>query len=511
MKINNSKESQNVEWKLTWRDEYLKWICGFANALGGRIIIGKDNSGKVIGLSNADKFIEELPNKIRDKLGLMPQVNLLNKYRKYYIEIIVKTSSVPVSLHGVYYWRSGSTKQELKGQSLTEFLLKKMGLTWDRVIEENATIEDIDESSIEIFKKDARIAGRLPDLNRLSVREVLMKLRLLTRDGLTRAALVLFGKDPGEFYPNLFLKIGRFGLSDVDIRFQEVCEGNLFMMLKDVMEQLEKKFLIKPVRFEGLQRIEELEYPVEALREMLLNSLVHRNYLGSMTQMKVYDNQLTLWNSGVLPDELTIEQLFKTHESIPRNPLIAEVCYKAGYIDSWGRGVEKITEACREFKLPDPRIFERSGGIVVELQKMSVKMSVKVSVKMSVKTQNQIISILAEKPKMTLEELAENIGKSVRTVERITAKLKKEGELRYFGSQKGGHWEVLKNGQTTVETRDAIIATLKDQPGLTLGEVAAIIGKSSRTVERIISKLKKEGKLNYFGPQKGGYWEIYDE
>ncbi len=98
---------------------------------------------------------------------------------------------------------------------------------------------------------------------------------------------MLFGKDPGEFYPNLFVKIGRFGASDVELRFQEVCEGNLIRMLRDVMEQLEKKFLVKPVRFEGIQRIKKLEYPVAALREMLLNALVHRNYLGSMIQMKV--------------------------------------------------------------------------------------------------------------------------------------------------------------------------------------------------------------------------------
>ena len=73
-----------------------------------------------------------------------------------------------------------------------------------------------------------------------------------------------------------------------------------------------------------------------ALREMLLNALVHRNYLGSMTQLKVFDDRLSLWNAGRLPAELMIEKLFQVHESIPRNPLIAEVCYRAGYIDSWG-------------------------------------------------------------------------------------------------------------------------------------------------------------------------------
>ena len=344
----HTKESQNTEWKLSWNDNYLKWVCGFANAEGGRIFLGVDDAGKVVGLKDAAALLEALPNKIRDKLGLMPRIDLQDTKGKAYIEITVEPSSVPISLHGAYYWRSGSVKQELKGAALNDFLLKKMGLTWDRVVEAHATLEDIDAAAIARFKTDAAKAGRLPDLSDLSDEEILKKLRLTTREGLTRAALVLFGKDPGEFYPNLFVKIGRFGDSETDLRFQEVVEGNLLNMLPGIMEQLEMKFLTKPVRFEGLQRIEELEYPVAALREMLLNALVHRNYQGSMTQMKVYDNRLTLWNAGSLPEELSIEQLFQAHESIPRNPLLAEVCYKAGYIDSWGRGVEKISEACSQ-------------------------------------------------------------------------------------------------------------------------------------------------------------------
>ncbi|MGB0372251.1 MAG: ATP-binding protein [Opitutales bacterium] len=444
----NSKESQNTEWKVSWHDDYLKWICGFANAEGGRLFIGKNDSGKIVGLKGAEKLLEDLPNKIRDKLGLMPAIELHEEAGKASIEIIVEPSSVPISLRGAYYWRSGSVKQELTGTALNDFLLKKMGLTWDRVIEPNATLDDIDPVAIEGFKTDATKAGRLPDLSDLSVEEILKKLRLTTRDGITRAALVLFGKDPGEFYPNLFVKIGRFGQSETDLRFQEVVEGSLITMLPEIIEQLEKKFLTKPVRFEGIQRIEELEYPVEALREMLLNALVHRNYLGSMTQMKVYDARLTLWNAGTLPDELSIEQLFQPHESIPRNPLIAEVCYRAGYIDSWGRGVEKIGEACEAARLPAPVFIERSGGVLVELfrtgsEKSEVKNEVKNEVKSKVKTPDLLMQFLKVNPTATLQDAAGELGKSISSMEKVSAQLRKEGKLRYVGPQKGGHWEVI--------------------------------------------------------------------
>ncbi len=440
--LSKGAESQNIEWKQSWHDGYLKWICGFANAQGGRIFIGKDDAGSVSGLTNAKKLLEDLPNKIRDHLGLMPHINLLEEDGKAYLKIIVEPSTVPISLRGSYYWRSGSVTQELKGHSLTEFLLKKMGMTWDRVIEEKATMDDIDDTTIQLFKKEAVTAGRLPDLSGLSTKELLKKLHLLTDDGLTNGAIVLFGKDPGGFYPNLFVKIGRFGLNIVDMRFQEVCEGNLFQLLGDVMEQLEKKFLVKPIRFEGLRRIEELEYPVAALREMLLNALVHRNYMGSMTQLRVMDDRLSLWNAGALPLELTVEKLFRAHRSIPRNPLIAEVCYRVGYIDSWGRGIEKITDACKAAGLPEPFIEENTGGVAVELIKTPVKTPVKTPAKTPVKTPDAILQTLKGDSYLTLAEVADRIGKSVSAVERAAKKLRDQGKLEYIGPQKGGYWEV---------------------------------------------------------------------
>ena len=79
-------ESQNIEWKSNWRDEYLQWICGYANAQGGKLYIGCDDNGKVIGLSNAKKLMEDIPNKIRDAMGIVVGVNLLERI----IKIILK-------------------------------------------------------------------------------------------------------------------------------------------------------------------------------------------------------------------------------------------------------------------------------------------------------------------------------------------------------------------------------------------------------------------------------------
>jgi ATP-dependent DNA helicase RecG len=362
-------EKQNIEWKSSWHNDYLKWICGFSNANGGTIYIGKDDAGKVIGLAGAKLLLGTLPNKIRDNLGIVCDVNLQTENGLDFIEIITKPYSVPVSLRGRYYYRSGSSKLELTGNELNDFLLKKAGKTWDDVIEEGTSIDDIDETSVKKFLQDAAESGRMPDVSGLGTMEILEKLRLQNEGKLKRAAIILFAKDPNKFHPNILVKIGRFTGKDEDLTFQEIEEGNLVRLLTSVTDQLNRKFLTKQIDFKGLQRIEKGEYPVAAIREMLLNALVHRNYMGSPVQMRVYDNKLTIWNEGNLPEGLDYEALKRNHSSRPRNPIIADVCFKAGYIDAWGRGTLKIYKSCQEAGLPEPEIKPLDGGVLVTLFK----------------------------------------------------------------------------------------------------------------------------------------------
>jgi len=347
-------EQQNTEYKQSWHDDYLKWVCGFANANGGIIYVGKDDKNKVVGISEYKKLMDDIPNKIRNSMGITSEVNLHIERGKYFIEIVTQPYSVPISIRGRYYYRSGSTKQEIIGATLNEFLLKKSGKTWDDIIESRATFDDIDEKAVKIFLSDSKNTGRLPENDGLDSSELFEKLRLSKNGKLKKAAIILFGKDPGKFYPSIYVKIGRFGKDDTDIIFQETEEGNLIMLLQAVLNQLNNKFLIRSIGFEGMHRIENGEYPLAAVREMLLNALVHRNYMGAPIQIRVYDNKISIWNEGVLPAGLTLAALKRSHSSRPRNPIIADVAFKGGYIDAWGRGTIKILDTCKEAALPEP-------------------------------------------------------------------------------------------------------------------------------------------------------------
>jgi ATP-dependent DNA helicase RecG len=218
-------EQQNIEWKESWRDEYLKWICGFANASGGRLVIGKNDTGNVVGISDYKKLMDDIPNKIQNQLGIICDVNLYEAENKYFIEIGVKSYDIAISYQGKYYYRSGSTKQELKGNALNEFLLKKSGKTWDAVVEGRATFTDIEPKAIEAFKKGAAKSKRIPFIEgENDLQTILDNLLLLENNMLRRSAILLFGKKPCRFYVNAFVKIGRFGKSDDELLFQEVVE-----------------------------------------------------------------------------------------------------------------------------------------------------------------------------------------------------------------------------------------------------------------------------------------------
>ncbi len=213
-------ENQNIELKSNWRDEWLQWICGFANANGGKLYIGKENSGNVIGIENHERLMEELPNKFRDLLGITAEVNLLQMDGLNYIEIITQPQSVAISYRGKYYQRVGTTNLELNGNRLNEFLLKKSGKIWDDVIEDRATEKDIDEEGIKKFIAIAEKTNRLPDVTGLTNFEILEKLRLTEGEKYKRAAIILFGKDPGKFYPNISVKIGKFGKTADELLYE---------------------------------------------------------------------------------------------------------------------------------------------------------------------------------------------------------------------------------------------------------------------------------------------------
>ncbi len=266
------------------------------------------------------------------------------------------------------------------------------------------------------------------------------KLRLTENGQLKRAALVLFGKEPSKFYPNTFVKIGRFGKDDADIKFQETEEGNIIQLLQAVLNQLNHKFLIRPIEFEGMHRIEKGEYPIAAIREMLLNALVHRNFMGAPIQIRVYDDKINIWNEGTLPAGLTLDALKRSHSSRPRNPIIADVCFKGGYIDAWGRGTIRIIDTCKQAELPEPEMKELDGGFIITLFKDNLTPEQLAKLGLNAR-QVKAVLFVKEKGKITNSEYQILNEISDRTALRDIEELTEKGILIKEGEKKGTYYK----------------------------------------------------------------------
>jgi ATP-dependent DNA helicase RecG len=440
-------ESQIIEYKESWRDEYLKWICGFANAQGGRILIGVNDKKEVVGVENAKRLMEDIPNKVRDVLGIIVDVNLHEKDGLDYIEILVDPYPYPINYKGEYHYRTGSTKQELKGAALDQFLLRKRGMTWDAVPQPNMKVEELDSESIEIFKQQAVRSQRMSkaDLEGNN-RELLEKLHLFEGDYLKRSAALLFHNDPEKFITGAYIKIGFFK-TDADLLYQDEIHGSLFQQVRQTMDLLTTKYLKSMIFYDDLQRIDKLPVPRSALREAVLNSIVHKSY-GSFIpiQISVYDDKLMIWNAATLPAGWTVETLMKKHSSQPYNPEIANAFFRAGEIEAWGRGIERILSACLEADIQMPEWnFDGSGLWVTFLFKNDQKNDQKNVQKELTERQKDILSLLSSNGTLTIEVMSKRLGISEKTIYRELSLLKANGLIERKGSKTKGEWVVKRN------------------------------------------------------------------
>jgi ATP-dependent DNA helicase RecG len=429
-------ESHNTEWKESWRIEYAKSICAFANTVGGILEIGRNDNGQLIGVSNAKKLLEDIPNQIRSATGIIPAVELYEEDGKQYIRITVKPYSFPISCRGKYYIRSGSTTQELSGASLDEFMLRVQGKTWDGVPVPFVKPEDFESDAFKAFRRKAIGSARLTaeDLE-VSDEMLLSNLRLMDGDYITRAGVLLFHQEPEKWIYGAYLKIGFFE-NDADILYQDEIHGPLITMADKAEELVYLKYFKGVISYRGLQRIEDYPVPRVAFREAVLNSLIHRDFsTGNPVHIHIYPDRVLIYNDGRLPDNWTVDSLIASHTSKPHNPLIAGAFFRSGQIEAWGRGIEKMKAACREWGKPELFYRIQSNEVMIGFHTKPLF------------TDNDvwltIIRLMSEQPTISQVAIGREINMSRRGVQNNIDMMKIAGLIERVGSSKSGYWKVL--------------------------------------------------------------------
>ena len=445
-------ESQNIEYKESWRDEYLKWVCGFANAQGGTIYIGIDDAGNVVGVKDVKKLMEDIPNKIQSGLGIVADVNKHTKDGKDYLEIKVGPSSFPISYHGEFHYRSGATKQQLTGIALTEFITKKTGVRWEDVTVDGITVDDLDAESFKIFRREALRSKRMTEAElNISNEELLSKLKLLSNGKLKRSAVLLFYGDPSIVQVGSFVKVGKFANGTVE--YHDDLEGSLISTADKVVDLIYLKYLKARITYEHDRRVETYPFARNAIREAIYNAIAHNCYMyGTPIQIRIEEEQIIISNRCILPEGWTAETLMQPHDSIPYNPDIANVFYRAGYIETWGQGIQKICDECTALGADLPKYEIIGTGLRVYFPALK---SALIDQPKAPKHQNtdkhgalddamvlKIIEILKEKPDISQEALGENMGVTRRVVQKYINVLKEAGRIERVGGKRYGHWKI---------------------------------------------------------------------
>lgn len=458
-------ETNCVEFKRSWRDEWLKWICAFANSDGGVLYIGIDEKKReVVGVEYPQRLLEDVPNKVIASMGIAPKFSIEERDGKSVVVIEVAPASYPVSYHGEFHVRVGATKQLLVGPALTQFLLDKTGRKWDGVPLDGVTVDDLDRESFAIFRRRALETGRMAeaDLN-VPNKLLLEKLKLMVDGKLTRAAVLLFHPDPEKWVPSCYSKIGKFA-NNADLLFNDEIHGSLLVQAEKLVELLYLKYLIAPISYRDQTRIESYPYSKDAVRELVRNALMHQDFVNCQpVQLSVHPDRLYLGNAGGLPKGWKVGSLFRKHTSEARNELIAGALYRGGFVETWGRGIEKVCRECEKFGVARPEYDATESDVMVCLrarstnsassqelipapQETTIETTTETTTDAAIENLSEgtkkVLTAIIQMPTATLNEIAASIGMTRDGVFYHVKILRKEVGLKHEGPTKKGRWVV---------------------------------------------------------------------
>lgn len=458
--------------------EGMKSVCAFLNTEGGYLIFGiTPTSLKITGQYVTDNTQREIAQELaKIEPGIDARAEFIEVPDSDGQQLIVyhfdawKDGQVPYTYNGCPYYRIESTTKVMPRDMYNERLRRSNPekFAWDSQIADGITIADLNEDRIRGAVRLGVAGGRInASAEGDKVETLLTKFKLLNNGKPTNAAVVLFG-DNVDDYPQLLLRMARFrGTDKMEFIDNRRATGNFFDLLDAGIDFCFKHMNLSG-KIVGLRREEHLDIPVEALREALTNSLCHRRYDDprASVSLAIYDDRVEIVNPGCFTNGLTPENIKESHESFPYNHLIAQVLYLSTYLESWGTGVRRMIDLCREQGLPEPEY--QSDGYTVKIvfwkkdkkdvpndpnnvpdgggnsggKNVSSDVS-SLSVAQLSERQKKIYELIKNDSYISGERMSVVLSVAPRTIWRDLAAMQKKGIILHEGNTSSGHWKIL--------------------------------------------------------------------
>ena len=446
--MNFGKESEYLEFKETTgeMEEALIDIGAILNKHGhGTLYFGVKNNGDVVSINKftiVDSTIRDISRNIFE--AIKPQI--FPVIEKLEDENVVKVSfdgnQRPYSVKGKYFIRVADESRDIPPHQLVDMIMKLNVLNWERHISD-ATIDDVDEESLKKFHKKATECKRMPEMEYDRI-AILDKLSLLDRDGfhLNNAGKYLFSnKEPIQLKLAVFATDEKRTFIDINPVF-----GNIFVLI-DKAESYIKEHISWKVEINGFDRKDIPEIPVDALREIIVNSFAHADYLGMSTnEIDIHPSKVAIYNPGSFPDDFKPEDYVNNNlPSKIRNELISNILYKCKFIESWGTGFKKTYSFCSTANVICDYEKEVDGFWFFFYRKNVTNVTKNVTnVTNQLSELEKIVLAAIELNKtITIDQLAKKCSRTKRTVQRILNEMKDKKIIVRVGQSRNGYWEVL--------------------------------------------------------------------
>ncbi|HEX6369649.1 MAG TPA: ATP-binding protein [Longimicrobium sp.] len=449
-------ESETIEFKRTTgqRSDGARAVCGMLNGIGGFVFFGVEDDGRIVGQEVTAKTIADLVYELRridPQPALTPERVPLDNVREVLVVSVPGRTGGAFTYDGRPYLRQGPVTAVMPQDRYRRLLLEGAhpAHRWEILPAAGVTLDDLDRAEIERTVKEAVRRLRLDDPGTADPEHLLRAMQMIRNGQLVNAAVVLFCRQNrlAPLYPQCLLRLARFRGTDktefIDNR-QEV--GNAFDLMMRAQnflrEHLPVAGRIVPSLFE---RVDDPLYPPVALREALANAICHRDYTmpGGSVGVAIYDDRLEITSTGALPFGLTPETLLKPHTSQPWNPLIANVFFRRGLIEQWGRGTLKMVELTAEAGLAAPEFEQRGGEVVVRFRPTRYVPPTRV-VRTVTPLQQQILEVLSATGPATLAQASQGVGEaaSILSVRDNLQALRRLDLVTVAGRGRGARWKL---------------------------------------------------------------------
>jgi len=451
-------EGQECEFKRSVSAGLGKEICAMANAIGGRILVGVEDNGVIVGIGNPNRAKSEIQDIARN---MVPPLRVQIKSAGTVLVVEIPESvDKPHCAGGKYYLREGANSQLMNRDELREFFFREGLLYFDEMPNRKFTFPR--HVASDTYRRFVRASGIPDDLKQ---ENVLSNLKVLQKGEMTNAGALIFGQHGSDFLISATITCALFqGTDKVKVLDQKIYDDDLFTNYNSAMTyllaHLDTEYII------GITRVNRLELPETALREALLNAIAHRSYRSTANiQIYIFKDRVEIVNPGGLVAGLKKEDL--GCKSMPRNPLLFSLMHRMHMVENIGSGYKRINDAVKEYEAAEPRIdadehwfsftfFRPSksekktdGGLkAVKGKAAEVTKAPKGSFSGSATqetTQEKILSFLRVEPEITRKKLAEKIGISTDGIKYHLEILRKARKIRHIGATKKGRWEVAEN------------------------------------------------------------------